>query len=74
MFGDEIYVDKKPGPFEALPRVPASKPGFVKHVHCDGAREHVVSYGCRVDVLGRSSAEIRCSEPKCIINYKEVKP
>ncbi|MEN6302802.1 MAG: hypothetical protein ABFD96_08775 [Armatimonadia bacterium] len=46
----------------------------MKHVHCDGAREHVVSYGCRVDVLGRSSAEIRCSEPKCIINYKEVKP
>jgi hypothetical protein len=71
MFGDEIYLEKHPGPMESLPRVAASVPGFIKHVHCDGSREHVPSFGCRLDILGRPTAEIRCSEPQCIFNHRK---
>ena len=43
------------------PDEPSSVPGYVKHVQCDGARHHVLSY----DSGGR-----RCSVPDCVINSK----
>ena len=36
--------------------------GTEKHIACDGARFHVISYG------GHGS--IRCSEPKCEVNIR----
>lgn len=41
------------------PQVPASDPNYIKHVICEGARFHVISY---------SSHGRKCSEPNCIIN------
>lgn len=38
-----------------------SDPDYVKHVYCDGARFHVISY---------SSDGMHCSEPNCIINKR----
>lgn len=43
--------------------VPASDPDYVKHVQCDGARYHVVSY---------SSQGMRCSHPRCIMNKPQA--
>lgn len=42
------------------PVEPASIHGFVKHVFCDGARIHVLSW----DSYGR-----RCSQRNCIMNH-----
>ena len=39
---DMIYLDKLPSGF--FPSVKASDPRFVKHVHCEGARFHVLSW------------------------------
>jgi hypothetical protein len=73
-WNDEIYLDKNPtvGGLGLVPVLdtPASIPGFVKHIHCDGARFHVVSWGCCTSLLGRLEADIRCSEPKCIYNAR----
>jgi len=41
----------------------ASEKGYIKHVFCNGARFHVVSW---------SSLGMHCSEPKCILNKKKV--
>ena len=54
---DEITIDD-PKTW-AVPREPASDPGFVKHVRCEGARFHVLYW----DTPGA-----HCSEPDCIIN------
>ena len=58
---DVIYFDTPP---VILPREPASTPGYIKHVSCEGLRAHVISWDSR----GR-----HCSEPDCIINAKELK-
>ncbi len=46
---------------------------WIKHVHCDGARFHVLSYyfvnGFRHPHDG--TVKIRCSEPDCIYNKNE---
>ena len=55
---DAIRLDEIPHPFK-VPREPASDPDYIKHVYCEGARFHVISYSDK----GR-----RCSEPNCIIN------
>lgn len=48
------------GSMYVVPREPAESDNrWVKHVVCEGARFHVVSY---------STNGPRCSEPKCIIN------
>jgi hypothetical protein len=36
---------------------------WIKHVHCDGARFHVLSW-----YLCDGRAKIKCSEPDCIYN------
>jgi hypothetical protein len=38
--------------------------GTEKHITCDGARFHVISYG------GGFQGGMRCSEPKCEINKR----
>lgn len=58
---DVILV--KPG--EGIPpSEPSSVPGYVKHVRCEGARYHVLSW---------DSKGCRCSEPKCVINAEREK-
>lgn len=39
--------------------------GSEKHIHCDGARFHVISYR-----LTKDGYETRCSEPNCEVNKK----
>lgn len=48
-------------PFYFPPREPASDPRFIKHVICEGARFHVLSY---------TTIGTHCSEPSCIINKR----
>jgi len=62
MKNDEIRLEKIPD--FGYPVEKSSVPGFVKHVRCEGARFHVISYEGR-----RSGAVAVCSEPKCIINH-----
>ncbi len=45
--------------------------GSEKHVVCEGARYHVVSYGARQDpITGEVTSYRRCSEPNCEINHE----
>ena len=44
-----------------LPREKASDPKFIKHIRCEGARFHVLSW---------DSNGTHCSEPDCIINKR----
>jgi len=37
--------------------------GTEKHICCDGARYHVLSYS-----FGTNGTTVRCSEPRCEIN------
>jgi len=48
------------------PREPASDPIYIKHIHCEGARYHALSW---------DSKGAHCSESKCIVNKraKEIK-
>jgi hypothetical protein len=47
--------------------------GTEKHITCDGARFHVVSYRSQVSRDGNTTTIRRCSEPNCELNRK-VKP
>lgn len=58
-FADSIYLDRIP---TVPPRVPASDSRYVKHVNCNGARFHVLSY---------STEGVSCSEPNCIVNKED---
>jgi hypothetical protein len=40
-----------------------NKDGTEKHIHCDGARFHVISWG-----FGPNGVTRRCSVPNCEIN------
>jgi hypothetical protein len=46
-----------------VPEIPASDPKYIKHIRCDGARFHVLSWS----TLGR-----HCSHPRCVVNKKET--
>lgn len=63
-----IFLDKVPdGPWPNIPRIkvnPDEK--WIKHVHCDGARFHVLSFAF---VKGRCVEH--CSEADCIVNKPE---
>jgi hypothetical protein len=51
-------VECKPG--ETPPVIPSEEdPKYIKHVRCEGARFHVLSW---------SSLGTHCSQPHCIIN------
>lgn len=50
---------------EAMARAPGE---YVPHVHKDGARFHVLSWGAYYDSKGEMHSERRCSEPRCEIN------
>lgn len=41
---------------------------YVPHVHKEGARFHVLSWGCYYDSKGELHGERYCSEPRCEIN------
>ena len=56
---DTIFMQDYRYDWTVIPVEPASDPDYVKHVVCEGARFHVISYSN----LGR-----KCSEPNCIIN------
>ena len=59
---DSIYLEAMP---TASPHVPAeSDSSYIKHVHCNGARFHVISY---------HSDGMKCSEPRCIMNKPAAK-
>lgn len=68
MFDDHIFAHDADPWF--LPREPASVPGYVKHVHCDGSRDHVQSWLGYEDWLGRTYCVTRCSVPDCIVNHE----
>ena len=61
-YANDVVSVESPG--IGLPRIPASVDGYVKHVLCEGAREHVVSY---------DSAGPRCSVENCILNQRRNK-
>lgn len=66
---DTIFLDPrelKSNPLRYPPCEPSGKQGFIKHVNCDGARFHVISWGLDND----GKVVERCSEPNCIINSK----
>jgi len=65
--GDLIFTGDGFDPW-MLPHVRASDPAYVKHVYCEGSRDHVQSYGAAVDILGNTVAVTRCSHRNCIIN------
>lgn len=52
---------------------PGRYPGTVKHVRCEGARYHVLSYFLVNDGF-KQRAETRCSEPDCEINHTPAMP
>ena len=58
---NEIFLDGIPKSLFRVPREPSSVDGYIKHVRCEGARFHVLSY---------SSLGVHCSEPKCVINSR----
>lgn len=41
---------------------------YVPHIHKDGARFHVLSWGGYYDAKGEFQGERYCSHPRCIVN------
>jgi len=66
---DTIFIDPENRP-PYPPCEPAeSDPEYVKHVCCDGARFHVLSWAYHVDAFtGKGATKTHCSEPRCIKN------
>mgnify|MGYP006429621785 CR=1 FL=1 len=63
--GDTIHIDHGCDYTGDLPRIFAeSDPNYVKHVNCNGSRDHVLSY--RMDSGGECF--VRCSCKDCIMN------
>lgn len=58
VISNEIHIPPERKPMFP-PRVQVHPGGWIAHVHCDGARWHVLSW---------SSLGCHCSEPKCILN------
>lgn len=57
--------------FPLVPRIPVREgEKWIKHVHCDGARFHVLSYLLVMGKDGIAHSETRCSEPNCIYNKR----
>lgn len=55
---DELLM---PEGSDSPPREKASDENYIKHVRCEGARFHVLSY---------STLGVHCSEADCIVNKK----
>ena len=62
MSSDVIYLNNSTPLW--LPCHESSVPGYIKHVHCEGAYFHVVSY---------SYEGKQCSHKNCIINHRKNK-
>jgi len=65
----EIFLEEIP---KYKPSPVFNKDGTERHVHCDGARFHVLSWSGRIDKYGKIHGFEHCSEPNCEIN-KETK-
>jgi len=65
---NQIFLQKIPD--TGIPRVKVNpKEKWIKHVHLDGARFHVLSWlGIGGSFGYKCTAITRCSEPDCIIN------
>jgi len=62
---DVIFIDD---PYCLMPPIEtACDPVYIKHVHCVGARFHVLSWSGRI-VDGKMTSVTHCSEKKCIEN------
>ena len=67
---DTIFCEEVTG-WQIPPSKPSSEAGWIKHVHCDGARFHVPTYVLYETWRG-SRAVTWCSEPKCIMNKTAI--
>ena len=45
---------------------------WIKHVWCEGARFHVLSYALVYNPYGKNKIKISCSEIDCIYNKEEI--
>jgi len=41
---------------------------WIKHVRCDGARFHVLSWLLVKNIDGTTRVDVRCNDPDCIYN------
>lgn len=64
---DEIVLTEIP---HWPPVEPASVDGYIKHVRCDGARFHVLSWSGYRRADGTMESRTHCSESNCIINME----
>lgn len=64
IFHEEVV--KKPDLHNYEPEY--NEDGSEKHIHCDGARYHVLSWGIKDGIPYQ-----RCSEPNCEINHQQKK-
>ena len=64
-----IYLqDNHKGKYTLIPReIIKEGEKWIKHVSCDGARFHVLSYHGKQTILGMK-CWVSCSEPDCIYN------
>jgi len=68
MFPTIYLQDNHKGKYILIPReIIKEGEKWIKHVSCDGARFHVLSYGGRQTWMGFTTY-IKCSEPDCIYN------
>jgi hypothetical protein len=56
-----IYADSIVEGRQKLIDAERNEDGHLRHIHCEGARFHVISYSTE----GR-----RCSEPECEVNFE----
>jgi hypothetical protein len=57
----EIFCDNLKQAQAMLNKGERDERGHLKHINCEGARFHVISYGKRR----------YCSEPECAINFED---
>ena len=65
---NQIYLDEIPELGAPTIKINPNEK-WIKHVHCEGARFHVLSWLGHGGGFGRKCIAItRCSEPNCIVN------
>ena len=66
-------IEYNPEQWFFVPRKKVNKKEkWIYHVHCDGARFHVLRYLLVRDANGNTQAQTRCSEPDCIYNKPQI--
>lgn len=65
---NEIFLDELPRGIVFETKINPNEK-WVKHIHCDGARFHVLRWLLYGGIFGDRGITItRCSEPDCIVN------